>query len=78
MTKLKVTGTKGHSNAEKRKNINWLMDTLDDIMIGFERIKSPYLAQDDQMQTKRVDINQTSTARERRALAIKHRVPLSP
>ena len=26
------------------------MDTLDDIMIGFERITSPYLARDNQME----------------------------
>ena len=50
LTKSKVTGMKGHSNAKKRKDLKWLIDTLDDIMIGFKRIKSPYLACDDKME----------------------------
>ena len=50
MTKSKVNSTIGHAKAEKWSDLKWLMETLDDIMIGFERIKSPFLARDDQME----------------------------
>ena len=50
MTKLKVISTIRHAKAEKGSDLKWLMKTLDDIMIGFERIKSPFLARDDQME----------------------------
>ena len=34
MTKSKVISTQGHAKAEKGSDLKWLLDTLDDIMIG--------------------------------------------
>ena len=40
MTKSKVILTQRHAKAEKGSDLKWLLDTIDDIMIGFKRIKS--------------------------------------
>ena len=50
MTKSKVNSTQGHTKAERGSDLKWLLDTLDDIMIGFEKIKSPFLAREDQLE----------------------------
>ena len=50
LTKSKVISVNGYSDANDKKDPIWLMDVLDDIMTDFEKIKSPLLAVDDQME----------------------------
>ena len=45
-----VTCTTGYDDAFKKKDLIWLLATLDDIMTGFTKMKAPLLALDDQLE----------------------------
>ena len=49
ITQSKIEGTSGYESANSSKDPLWLLSTLDDVMIGFEKVKSPIVAMYDQL-----------------------------
>src|SRR5210317_2122108 len=49
LTRSKIQSAEGYKVASEEKNPGWLLEALDDIMIGFEKIKAPIVAMHDQL-----------------------------
>ena len=48
--RAKVKSKQGYTNAEKRKDIVWLLKAIEDIILSFEETKSKLLAINDEME----------------------------
>src|SRR5210317_1268682 len=49
LTRSKIQSAEGYKDASVEKDPGWLLEALDDIMIGFEKIKAPIVAMHDQL-----------------------------
>lgn len=50
MMKSKITSRKGFVKADIEKDVVWLLEALDEVMLNYEQIKHPIMARDDQME----------------------------
>src|SRR5210317_1280599 len=53
ITQSKIEGTSGYESANSSKDPLWLLSALDDVMIGFEKVKSPIVAMYDQLHQRK-------------------------